>query len=96
MSTTTFSTAARGLAVNGVPLADIAASAGTPCYVYSAAAIRDAYTALDSAFGDYPHAIHYALKANSSLELVRLLKALGYTEVIFIIPTPGPSGTPSG
>ena len=77
VSTTTFSTAARGLAVNGVPLADIAASAGTPCYVYSAAAIRDAYTTLDSAFGDYPHTIHYALKANSSLELVRLLQALG-------------------
>ena len=33
--------------------------------------------ALDAAFGDYPHAIHYALKANSTLEIVRLLKALG-------------------
>ena len=50
---------------------------GTPCYVYGAAAIRDAYTRLDAAFGDYPHAIHYALKANSTLEIVRLLKALG-------------------
>jgi len=75
--TTSFSTAARGLAVDGVPLADIAASAGTPCYVYSAAAIRSAYTRLDHAFGDHPHAIHYALKANSSLAIVRLLKALG-------------------
>ena len=60
-----------------VPIEAIAASVGTPCYVYSAAAIRDAYTQLDAAFGDYPHAIHYALKANSNLEIVRLLKALG-------------------
>jgi diaminopimelate decarboxylase len=75
--TTTFSTTARGLAVDGVPLADIANGVGTPCYVYSAAAMRDAYTRLDSAFGDYPHAIHYALKANSSLAIVRVLKDLG-------------------
>ena len=77
VSTTTFSTAARGLAVDGVPLSDIAAGVGTPCYVYSAAAMRDAYTRLDSAFGDYPHAIHYALKANSSLAIVRVLKEQG-------------------
>jgi diaminopimelate decarboxylase len=75
--TTPFSTAAHGLAVDGVPLADIAAGAGTPCYVYGAASIREAYTRLDAAFGDYPHTIHYALKANSSLAIVRLLKDLG-------------------
>jgi diaminopimelate decarboxylase len=64
-------------AVAGVSLADVASAVGTPCYIYSAAAIRHAYTRLDHAFGDYPHAVHYALKANSNLELVRLLKALG-------------------
>lgn len=58
-------------------LSDIAASAGTPCYAYDAAAIRAAYATLDTAFGDYPHAIHYALKANSSLAIVRLLQGLG-------------------
>ena len=63
--------------IDGVPVDAIAASVGTPCYVYSAAAIRDAYTRLDSSFGDYPHTIHYALKANSTLEIVRLLKSLG-------------------
>jgi diaminopimelate decarboxylase len=63
--------------IEGVPVDAIAASIGTPCYVYSASAIRDAYTRLDSSFGDYPHAVHYALKANSNLEIVRLLKALG-------------------
>ncbi len=58
-------------------LAEIASAAGTPCYVYDAAAIRVAYAELDEAFGGYPHAIHYALKANSSLAIVRLLHALG-------------------
>lgn len=58
-------------------LSDIAVRVGTPCYVYDAATIRDAYHRLDRAFGEYPHAIHYALKANSTLGLVRLLSRLG-------------------
>ena len=77
MATTPSSTTAHGRAVDGVSLAEIAARVGTPCYVYSAAAIRAAYTRLDTAFGGYPHVIHYALKANSSLAIVRLLKHLG-------------------
>jgi diaminopimelate decarboxylase len=58
-------------------LSDIAAAAGTPCYVYDAAAIRAAYATLDAAFDGYPHAIHYALKANSALAIVRLIQSLG-------------------
>jgi diaminopimelate decarboxylase len=58
-------------------LAEIAAAAGTPCYVYDAGVIRAAYATLDDAFDGYPHAIHYALKANSSLAVVRLLQSLG-------------------
>ncbi|MGE0040725.1 MAG: diaminopimelate decarboxylase [Vicinamibacterales bacterium] len=63
--------------MDGVPLAAIAAAVGTPCYVYSAAAIRAAYGRLDEAFGAHPHQVHYALKANSSLAVVRLLRGLG-------------------
>lgn len=58
-------------------LAAVAAEAGTPAYVYDAAAIRAAYARLDRAFGSTPHAIHYALKANSALAIVRLVQALG-------------------
>jgi diaminopimelate decarboxylase len=75
--TTTFVTTTQGMTIDGVPLAEIADRVGTPCYVYGAAAIRAAYTRFDTAFGSYPHAVHYALKANSTLEIVRLLKALG-------------------
>ena len=58
-------------------LSEIAATAGTPCYVYDGGTIRAAYATLDDAFDGYPHAIHYALKANSSLAIVRLLRELG-------------------
>ena len=68
---------AAGLRVEGVPLLDIAHAVGTPAYVYSADAVRGAYATLDRAFGAVPHAIHYAMKANSSLALVRLLRELG-------------------
>jgi diaminopimelate decarboxylase len=58
-------------------LSDIANRVGTPCYVYSAASIRRAFERLDSAFGDYPHSVHYAMKANSTLAIVELVKGLG-------------------
>ncbi|MBL8136315.1 MAG: diaminopimelate decarboxylase [Acidobacteria bacterium] len=67
----------RGLTVDGVAIDEVARALGTPCYIYSAAAIRDAWQALDGAFAGRPHAIHYALKANSTLAIVRLMRALG-------------------
>jgi diaminopimelate decarboxylase len=60
-----------------VPLTSIAAAVGTPVYVYSAPVLRERYRAIDAAFGDYPHAVHYALKANSTLAIARLLRGLG-------------------
>jgi len=66
-----------GLHCDDVPLAALAAAAGTPLYVYSAAAITDRVRAFREAFAGLPCAIHYALKANSNLAIVRLLKDLG-------------------
>jgi diaminopimelate decarboxylase len=65
------------LTCDGVPLADLAAAEGTPLYVYSAATIVDRYRAVDAAFDSYPHALHYALKANSTLAIARLLRSQG-------------------
>jgi diaminopimelate decarboxylase len=65
------------LVCDGVRLADIAAAEGTPLYVYSAALLRDRFRAIDRAFDAYPHALHYALKANSTLAIARLIQALG-------------------
>lgn len=65
------------LAIDGVPVSAIAAAAGTPVYVYSAAIIDQRYRALDAALSGVPHRLHYAIKANSTLAIVRRLRALG-------------------
>ena len=65
------------LVCDGVDLRQIAQVEGTPVYVYSAAVLRERLQALDAAFGGYPHALHYALKANSNLSLGRLLQQHG-------------------
>jgi len=65
------------LTCDGVPLENIAREHGTPLYVYSAESIRAAYRELDRAFAAHPHRIHYAMKANSSFAIVRLLHEAG-------------------
>jgi len=65
------------LVCDGVALEPLAAAHGTPLYVYSAATIAARYRAIDEAFAAVPHAIHYALKANSTLAITRLLRGLG-------------------
>ncbi len=67
----------RGLLCDGVSMQSIVEETGTPVYVYSARAVREAYAGIDAAFAGFPHAIHYALKANSTLALLRLLRSLG-------------------
>jgi diaminopimelate decarboxylase len=62
---------------DGLPLAELATRFGTPLYVYSAAAITRRYREVDEAFHGYPHTLHYALKANSTLGIARLLRSLG-------------------
>ena len=60
-----------------VRLGDIAQRAGTPCYVYSASAILERFRAYDQAFVDVPHRVCYAVKANSSLAILKLLADAG-------------------
>lgn len=74
---TGFSISDHRLRCDGADLQAIADAEGTPVYVYSAALIRERFRVLDEAFGGYPHALHYALKANSNLALGRLLCGLG-------------------
>ena len=72
-----FQSSSSGLCCDRVSVQSIVDRVGTPTYIYSATAIRLAYGAIDEAFAAYPHAIHYALKANSTLAIVRLLRSLG-------------------
>ena len=65
------------LCAEDVPVADIAATVGTPCYIYSRATIERHWRAFDRAFGDHPHLVCYAVKANSNLAVLNLLARLG-------------------
>jgi diaminopimelate decarboxylase len=65
------------LACDGIPVAGIVGDAGTPLYLYSAPLIRSACGSLDRAFAGCPHTIHFALKASSTLAILRLLRGLG-------------------
>jgi diaminopimelate decarboxylase len=60
-----------------LPLADIARREGTPSYVYSRAAILERFNAYHQAFGDVPHQVCYAVKANSNLSILKLLAQAG-------------------
>jgi diaminopimelate decarboxylase len=65
------------LCAERVPLTAVAARYGTPCYVYSRAALEDNFRAYDSAFADLPHLVCYAIKANSNLAVLDLFARLG-------------------
>ncbi|MCL4800710.1 MAG: diaminopimelate decarboxylase [Burkholderiales bacterium] len=65
------------LHAESVPLADVAAQVGTPCYVYSRAALEDAYRAFEAALGGREHLVCYAMKANSNLAVLDLFARLG-------------------
>ena len=65
------------LCVEQVPLADIAAQFGTPCYVYSRAALTDSFQQFSNALRGREHLICYAVKANSNLAILNLFARLG-------------------
>jgi diaminopimelate decarboxylase len=60
-----------------VPVVDIAARFGTPCYVYSRATLERHWHAFDSELAGTDHLICYAVKANSNLAILNLLARLG-------------------
>ncbi len=58
-------------------LSRVAAAVGTPVYVYDVDAIRRQYAALSAALAGIPHRVHYSVKANANLGVLRLLRDLG-------------------
>ncbi|OFZ67649.1 MAG: diaminopimelate decarboxylase [Betaproteobacteria bacterium RBG_16_56_24] len=60
-----------------VPLADIADRFGTPCYVYSRAALTDGFRQFTKALQGREHLICYAVKANSNLAVLNIFARLG-------------------
>jgi diaminopimelate decarboxylase len=74
---TAFARIGAELHAEGAPLAAIAETFGTPCYVYSRAAIEGAYRAFAAPFAGTPHLVCYAMKANSNLAVADLLARQG-------------------
>jgi diaminopimelate decarboxylase len=62
-----------GLLVEGVPLAAVAREVGTPCWVMSAGALRGRLATLRAAFDPIGAHIHFAVKANDHLAVLRLM-----------------------
>ena len=65
------------LQLSGVELDELAAQFGTPLYVYSASDVQARAAMLARSFAQVPHTVCYAVKANSSLALLKLLADLG-------------------
>ena len=65
------------LQCSGVDLASLAEDFGTPLYVYSADGIRERTEMLQQAFAGLDHTVCYAVKANSSLAILKLLGEMG-------------------
>lgn len=67
----------RQLCAENIPLAEVASEFGTPCFVYSRAAIEHQWRAYDEAFAGRKHLICYAVKACSNLAILNLLARMG-------------------
>ncbi|HEX2217851.1 MAG TPA: diaminopimelate decarboxylase [Gemmatimonadales bacterium] len=65
------------LYLGGVSLTAVADTVGTPAYLYNARVIRRQFRALDQALAPVPHRVAYAVKANSNLAVLRILRDLG-------------------
>ncbi len=60
-----------------MPVKQLAEEFGTPLYIYSRATLERHWHAFDSALGDHPHLICYAVKANSNIGILNVMAKLG-------------------
>ncbi len=66
-----------GLTLEGVPLNAIADAVGTPCWVISAGVLRARLSELQAAMAGVGAHVHYAVKANDHLAVLRVMQAGG-------------------
>ena len=65
------------LYVEDLPVKQLAEEFGTPLYIYSRATLERHWHAFNSALGDHPHLICYAVKANSNIGILNIMAKLG-------------------
>ena len=63
--------------IQNIPLTDLAKEFGTPLYVYDADKIREKISVLRGAFEGIDLTIKYAVKANTNLSILRLMRENG-------------------
>jgi len=73
----TFSFKNKALYAESVAVTDLMVEYGSPLYIYSRAQIVSNWQQFDHAFGDHPHLICYAVKANSNLGVLNVLAKMG-------------------
>ena len=73
----TFSFKNKALYAESVAVTDLMVEYGSPLYIYSHGQIVSNWQKFDQAFGDHPHLICYAVKANSNLSVLNVLAKLG-------------------
>ena len=73
----TFSFKNKALYAESVAVTDLMVEYGSPIYIYSRGQIESNWQQFDQAFGDHPHLICYAVKANSNLGVLNGLAKLG-------------------
>jgi diaminopimelate decarboxylase len=66
------------LHIGGLSTADLASEHGTPLYIYDAAVLRRQIANVRSAFAGLPFQPFYAMKANSNLSLLRIVREQGF------------------
>lgn len=66
-----------GLQVDSVDIESIVSEVGTPAYVYSLGRIRDNFHRIKAAFSSVQAQIHFSVKANGNLDVLRALHAIG-------------------
>ena len=67
----------QSLYAESVAVTDLMAEYGSPLYIYSCGQIVSNWQQFDQAFGNHPHLICYAVKANSNLSVLNILATLG-------------------
>ncbi|MDB2590063.1 diaminopimelate decarboxylase [Candidatus Thioglobus sp.] len=72
-----FSYKNQSLHAESVDIADLMQSYGSPLYVYSRTDIEKNWREFDSAFGQHPHLVCYAVKANSNIAVLNVLARIG-------------------
>ncbi|MCF7801834.1 MAG: diaminopimelate decarboxylase [Candidatus Marinimicrobia bacterium] len=75
---TSFTFQANTLTCSGIPLDDIGRQCGTPAFIYSEESLQRNISVLKSAFGERGIHVSYAMKANSNLAILGMMRAAGF------------------